>query len=70
MYNQRRFPSLVFTLVCAYRALLPRVDVPRVCWWDSAANAVLYGRAAATAAELLWAVQLAVVMERLSRDEW
>ena len=44
----RSVAAMIFTLVCSYRAILPRVDVPRLCWLDTPLNWVLFGRAAAT----------------------
>jgi len=42
----------IFVLVCAYRSIFPRIDVSRVCWFDSPINYIVYGRAAATVAEV------------------
>lgn len=51
----------IFVLVCAYRSILPRIDVPEICWFNTPLNYIIYGRAAATIAELGWAFQIAVV---------
>ena len=55
----------VFTLVCAYRAVFPRIDVPRVCWFDSPLNWIIFGRSAATIAEVVWAAQMSYRMRQL-----
>lgn len=61
-----RAGALVFTLVCGYRSVLPRIDVPRVCWFNVPLNWIVFGRAAATIAEVMWAMQMALVMRRLA----
>ena len=40
----RRVAAIVFTVVCAYRSILPRVDVPRMCWFDTPLNWIVFGR--------------------------
>ena len=51
--------------------VLPRIDVPRICWFDSPLNWVVFGRAAATIAEVAWATQVRVEGGRgdAERDE-
>jgi len=61
-----RVAAVVFTFVCAYRSVLPRVDVPRTCWFDTPLNWVLFGRLAATLAEVAWATQMGLVLRRLA----
>ena len=61
-----RAGAAVFTVVCAYRAVLPRIDVPRVCWFDTPLNWVLFGRASATIAEVAWATQMGLTLRRLA----
>lgn len=60
--------ALIFTLVCAYRAVLPRIDVLRICWFDSPLNWVVFGRLAATVAEVAWATQMGVVLRRVATN--
>ena len=50
-----RVCAVIFTIVCAYRAILPRIDVPRICWYDIFLNWIIFGRLAATIAEVSWA---------------
>jgi len=57
--------AVVFTIVCAYRALLPRIDVTRTCWYSSPLNWVLFGRLAAHVAEVCWATQMGLLLRRL-----
>jgi len=58
--------SGVYVGVCSFRSLFPRVDLERVCLWDSWLSAILLGRTAATIAELCFAVQCALFVQRLS----
>src|SRR5262245_32095690 len=52
--------------VCGFRSLFPRVDLERVCVWDTWCSAILLGRSAATVAELCFALQCALCVRRLS----
>jgi hypothetical protein len=58
--------AVIFTCVCAYRSVLPRIDVPRVCFFDTFLNWTLFGRMAATVAEVCWAIQMGLVTRRLA----
>lgn len=55
----------IFTLVCAYRAVLPRVDVPRLCFIPGPLSWTIWGRVAATIAELAWAFQMGRYLAQL-----
>src|SRR5262249_6417830 len=46
-----------YVLVCAFRSFLPRADVQRICLADTWLSAVIFGRAAATVAELCFVAQ-------------
>lgn len=61
----RRASAVVFTAVCAYRSILPRVDVPRMCFFNTPLNWVVFGRTAATVAEVCWALQMGLLVRRL-----
>jgi len=58
--------SGIYVGVCGFRSLFPRVDLERVCLWDSWLSAILLGRTVATIAELCFAVQCALFLHRLS----
>jgi hypothetical protein len=58
--------SGVYVGVCGFRSLFPRVDLERVCLWDSWLSTILLGRTAATVAELCFALQCSLFVERLS----
>jgi hypothetical protein len=57
----------VYVLVCAFRSVLPRADVQRICLFDTWLSSVLVGRSVATIAELCFAVQWAIVLRALAR---
>jgi hypothetical protein len=51
---------------CAFRAVLPRADVQRICLFDTWLSSVLVGRSVATVAEICFAVQWAIVLRQLA----
>jgi hypothetical protein len=55
----------VYVLGCAFRSVLPRADVQRICLFDTWLSSVLVGRSVATAAELCFAMQWAIVLRSL-----
>src|SRR5262245_41625807 len=52
---------------CAFRAVLPRADVERICLFDTWLSSVMVGRSVATVAELCFAVQWAIILHHLAR---
>jgi hypothetical protein len=58
--------SAVYVGVCGFRSLFPRVDLERVCLWDTWLSAISVGRSAATIAEICFAMQCALFIHRLS----
>jgi hypothetical protein len=58
--------SGVYVGVCGFRSLFPRVDLERRCLWDTWLSAILLGRTAATIAELCFALQCGLFVQRLS----
>ena len=59
--------SAAYVLGCAFRSVLPRADVQRICLFDTWLSSVLIGRSVATIAELCFAVQWAIVLRELAR---
>lgn len=57
--------SGVYVLVCAYRSVLPRVDLERLVVVDSRLSSIFYGRAAATVAEICFGIQLGLLVDQL-----
>jgi hypothetical protein len=50
---------------CAFRSFLPRADVQRICLFDTWLSSVVVGRSVATAAEICFAAQWAIVLHQL-----
>jgi hypothetical protein len=59
--------SAAYVFGCAFRSILPRADVQRICLFDSWLSSILVGRSVATVAELCFAVQWAMVLGELAR---
>ncbi|HEY2533026.1 MAG TPA: hypothetical protein VGJ20_34690 [Xanthobacteraceae bacterium] len=59
--------SAAYVLGCAFRSMLPRADVQRICLFDTWLSSVLVGRSVATIAELCFALQWAIVLRELAR---
>jgi hypothetical protein len=50
---------------CAFRSVLPRADVQRICLFDTWLSSVVIGRSVATVAEVCFAAQWALVLHQL-----
>src|SRR5262245_52089767 len=50
---------------CAFRSLLPRADVQRICLFDTWLSSITVGRTVATVAEVAFAAQWALVLYQL-----
>jgi hypothetical protein len=59
--------SAVYVFGCAFRCFFPVYDIPRICVVDSWLSSVLVGRAVATAAELCFVAQWALMLREISR---
>src|SRR6202000_2976242 len=49
---------------CAFRSVLPRADVQRICLFDNWLSSVMVGRSVATVAELCFAAQWAMMLNQ------
>jgi hypothetical protein len=58
--------SGIFAAACAFRSILPRVDLERQCLWNSPLSSIVVGRSVATVAELAFAGQCALLIGKLS----
>jgi hypothetical protein len=62
-------PMLLFCAAyvfgCAFRSLLPRADVQRICLFDTWLSSIVVGRSVATVAEICFAAQWAMILHRL-----
>ncbi len=59
--------SAAYVFGCAFRSVLPRADVQRICLFDTFLSSVLVGRSVATVAELCFAAQWAIILRLLGR---
>jgi hypothetical protein len=50
---------------CAFRSLLPRADVQRICLFDTWLSSIAVGRSVATVAEVCFAAQWAMILLQL-----
>ena len=57
--------SAAYVFGCAFRSLLPRADVQRICLFDTWLSSAVVGRSVATVAELCFAAQWTIVLMRL-----
>ena len=59
------FLCAAYVFGCAFRSVLPRADVQRICLFDTWLSSVVIGRSVATVAELCFAAQWAIVLHKL-----
>ena len=64
--GQQLLLSGIFAAACAFRSILPRVDLERQCLWNSPLSSIFVGRSVATVAELAFAGQCALLIGKLS----
>ena len=57
--------SAAYVFGCAFRSLLPRADVQRICLFDTWLSSVVVGRSVATIAEVCFVAQWAIVLHQL-----
>src|SRR3954467_12838306 len=50
---------------CAFRSVLPRADVQRICLFDTWLSSVVVGRSVATVAEVCFVAQWAIILHQL-----
>jgi hypothetical protein len=63
---QQLLLSGIFAVACAFRSVLPRVDLERQCLWNCPLSSIFVGRSVATIAELCFAGQCALLISKLS----
>jgi len=59
--------SAAYVFGCAFRSVLPRADVQRICLFDTWLSSVLVGRSVATVAEICFVAQWAIILRALGR---
>jgi len=60
--------SAMFVVACAVRSIWPRVDVERICFWDSRISVTFVGRTLATAAEICFGAQFSMTTAVLADE--
>jgi hypothetical protein len=60
--------SALFVLGCAFRSVLPRADVQRICFHDSWLSSVAVGRSVASVAEVAFIAQWALLLREAARS--
>jgi hypothetical protein len=60
------FLCAAYVFGCAFRSVLPRADVQRICLFDTWLSSVLVGRSVATIAEVCFVIQWAIVLRQLA----
>lgn len=60
------FLSAAYVFGCAFRSVLPRADVQRICLFDTWLSSVVVGRSVATVAEMCFAMQWAITLYKLA----
>src|ERR1700704_6616263 len=61
------FLCAAYVFGCAFRSVLPRADVQRICLFDTWLSSVFIGRSVATVAELCFVAQWAIVLYQLAK---
>src|SRR3984957_3303648 len=56
-----------YVVGCAFRSVLPRADVQRICLFDTWLSSVFVGRSVATVAEMCFIIQWAIVLRAFAR---
>jgi hypothetical protein len=59
------FLCAAYVFGCAFRSVLPRADVQRICLFDTWLSSVVIGRTVATVAEVCFAAQWAMVLHQM-----
>jgi hypothetical protein len=59
------FLSAAYVFGCAFRSVLPRADVQRICLFDTWLSSVTVGRTVATVAEVCFVAQWAIILHQL-----
>ena len=59
--------SAAYVFGCAFRSMLPRADVQRICLFDTWLSSVALGRSVATVAEVAFAAQWTMILLQLGQ---
>ena len=65
-YQSKMFYLCIpFVFECAYRSVLPRIDIPRMCFFDVWPSMVLFGRLSAFVGEWCWMLQISLALQKI-----
>jgi hypothetical protein len=59
--------SAAYVFGCAFRSLLPRADVQRICLFDTWLSSIVVGRSVATVAEVCFVAQWTMILLQLGK---
>jgi hypothetical protein len=59
------FLCAAYVFGCAFRSVLPRADIQRICLFDTWLSSIVVGRSVATVAEVCFAAQWAIVLHQM-----
>jgi hypothetical protein len=59
------FLCAAYVFGCAFRSVLPRADVQRICLFDTWLSSIVMGRSVATVAEVCFAAQWAILLHQM-----
>jgi len=69
VYAQKMtYCAAAFVVGCAVRSIWPRIDVERICFWDSRISVTFVGRSFATVAEICFAAQFSMIIGHLAKE--
>jgi hypothetical protein len=66
--RQMRLLAGFYVFGCAFRTIFPRIDVERICFFDTVLCCTFLGRCAATVAEILYVKQISLALTQVASD--
>jgi cytochrome bd-type quinol oxidase subunit 2 len=66
--TQMKVLAGIYVFGCAFRTILPRIDVDRICFFDTFLSYVFLGRSVATIAELAYVRQVSLAVYQVAQD--
>ena len=66
--KRQKFLSFLFILSNTIRSVFPRIDVERICYFDSILSTTVVGRSFATVAEIALSLQIATSLLHIMKD--
>ena len=66
--KKQKYLSSLFLLSTSIRSLFPRIDVERICYFDTFISTTIVGRTLATVGEVAFSLQISLAMLRLMKE--